>query len=122
MRLTIAYEGVETSDGRLLRPDSLDLPDEVIPVLILPESDDVLVLGMSELYGRASDLRREDDGRITAVLDPAPPEWASPQIDVDLAEFAGDDPEVMAVVCARLRAVHLGNRPAWPALAARPRP
>jgi hypothetical protein len=124
-RYTIAYEGIETSDGRSLAPGKLELPTEPIPVTILPDGSESPEIRAghvgSKIYGRASDIRREDDGRITAELDREPPDWASPEIEIDMAEFDGE-PGKVVVTSGRLRAVTLGEHPAWPALAERARP
>lgn len=61
VRRVIAIEGRETTDGRLIAPGALTWSDGPIPIKT--------AYGLGDYVGKATNLRREDDGTITADID-----------------------------------------------------
>lgn len=107
-RHVIAKENVETVDGRLVRDFVWD-SDDYLPLMVQTTASTLVV-------GRAANLKREGD-LITAELIPAVL-GLGPQIDTDNLEFdeTASTDGLMVVKRARIRAVTMGPRPAWPDL------
>lgn len=59
-RMTISWEGAEAVPGIIIQPGALRWEDEELPLC--------WNFDHNELLGQASEIRREDDGRITAEI------------------------------------------------------
>lgn len=59
-RMTISWEGTEAVPGIIIQPGALRWEDEELPLC--------WNFDHNELLGVASDIRREDDGQITAEI------------------------------------------------------
>lgn len=112
-RMRIAREGANTKDGRLIASGALEWRE---PVAVTgPPSGHSY--GDREIIGRATDIRREVDGFITAEIDCAP-HGLYPQISVieagpienGLLRTADDR---IVLLKGELREVHFGDNPVW---------
>lgn len=68
-RTTIAYEGVWTTDHRKIEPGALVWPDAPLPVVEWRQAHPTFHYGRPHFIGTMTDIRREDDGRVTAIVD-----------------------------------------------------
>lgn len=111
-RYRIAREGVTTWDGRMLGHGSLEWEDGPLPLMMMPEGEEVRDgHDGSLLLGTVTDVRREETGWVTAVLSEVRPGLAP---EIDCSDIQDEyDGEVPVIRHARLRGVTLGRHPAW---------
>lgn len=109
-RVTVAYEGRATGDGRFIQAGALTWERQPVPLMVMPPESDPGHEG-ARLIGTVRNFEREADGRITADIEPVIPGLA-PEIDLDHMQVEIVD-EVMQVTSGRIASVVLGNRPCW---------
>jgi hypothetical protein len=115
-RQLIAYEGLITSDGRVIEPGVLTW-DDPIPLLISMNGEGHFG---SVILGKVTDITRSidssaDQARILGTLS-HPIRGMAPEIDLDPTEHETGPFGLMIVRAGRIRAVTLGLRPCWPGL------
>lgn len=111
MRHTIGYEGRDMGFGHILLPGALKW-DDSHPYPVLEKSDYT-----SPIVGTASDIRREEDGRITAEIDfPMPTNLAATIFanEIKLPEgvsWAGEPP--IPIESVVLRSLFFDDKVPW---------
>jgi hypothetical protein len=118
-RVDLCYEGLGTTDGRLIEPGALRLPDGYVPVTARDGG------GMNEVVGRASAFERRGAGPgrylVSAeveLLDRLPyrPSQVNRHVEVSIEE-GREEGDLRVVAGGALRGVFLSGDPGgWPSL------
>lgn len=117
MRVPIAWEGKVTVDARVIEPGGITWESEPLPLMLSRNGsghDGQSVIGTVTEIERVVIVEGRLN-RIDAVLSHAPVGMAC-EPDFDVAEIERGPWELAVLKTARLRAVTLGLRPAWPDL------
>jgi hypothetical protein len=120
-RVTLFWEGVDTSDGRRIEPGAVTWDDEPFPItrhgsLTRSDGND-----LPSLYGKGLDVRREENGRVTCRVDPPLPKGHHLAVElgdvhVNERDLDGVFSHTLVIVQARLRgaAVVAPLHAVWP--------
>lgn len=109
MRVPICYEGKETVKGQLITPGALTWSDDPIPISVGSDWSKPPI-------GYATDLRREDDGTITAEvpdLDILSNEWGLSIWANETIEGHESTEDLRVVDSGHLRAVFWSTDIPW---------
>lgn len=111
-RTTVLWEGVPTVDGRLINKDAIHWDNPPLPVMERYDAPKNAFRD-TRIYGYMTRIRREDDGRITAVVSPPIPEGKALGPDLDSFFTDPDVTDQLIFVEARLRAATIVDKSAW---------
>lgn len=106
-RVELCYEGVETTDGRVIAPGALRFPEDPVPLAVMHHPDKEL-----RTIGTASHFERGEGGVITGLLSVTVPNYFT-QVELRDTEFDTGEAGLLIVTSGELARVALGATTVW---------
>lgn len=110
MRHIIGVEGRQVLPNQFVELGACVWPDEAIPV------ETYLEQWVARLVGRATDIRREDDGTLTAEIDVEIPKGLAATLYCDGLSYDKErynETGIMIITSCRIRSVFLSSGVPW---------